>query len=152
MAQHMRVHRHQLGPPSGHSDEVIHGLPCEGLLALGQEKPRERIGPSAEIALEGSELVTGDRVLDGQPILEPLDPEPRVVEVDFVTAEADRLADTQTVTKHHEDQEMIPDPVPSGLGGVEQGSDFGFTQKILTPLMGVSRGRCVTFYISPVGW
>jgi hypothetical protein len=148
----MRVHWRQLGPFSGHSGKVIHGLPCEGLLALGQEKPRERIGPSAEIALERSELVTGDRVLDRQPILKPSDPEPRVVEVDFVTAETDRLADTQTVPKHHEDQEMIPDPVPSGLGGIEQGDDFGLAQKILAPLMGVSRGCRVTFYISPVGW
>src|SRR3954451_20968136 len=115
----MRMHRRQFGPFSGHSDEVIHGLPCEGLLALGQEKPRERVGPRAEIALEGPELITGERVLDRQPILKPSDPEPRVVEVDFVTAEADRLADTQTVTKHHEDQEMIPDSMPSVLGGVE---------------------------------
>ena len=148
----MWVHWRQLGPFSGYSDEVIHGLPCERLLALGQEKPRQRIGPSAEIALEGSELVTSNRMLDRQPILEPSDPEPRVVEVDLVAAEADCLADAQTVPKHHEDQEMIPDPVPSGLGGVEQGGDFGLTQKILTPLMGVSRGRCVTFYISPIGW
>jgi hypothetical protein len=58
-----------------------------------------------------------------------------VVEVDLVTAEADRLADAQTVTKHHEDQEMIPDPVPSGLGGIEQGGDFGLTQKILAQLV-----------------
>jgi hypothetical protein len=145
------VHRHQFGPFRSHRDEVIHGLTCEGLLALGQEKPRERIGPSAEIALEGSELVTGDRVLDRQPALEPPDPEPRMVEVDFVTAEADRLTDAQTVTKHHEYQEMIPDPVPSGLGGIEQGGDFGLSQKILAPLVGVGRGCRATFYISPVG-
>jgi hypothetical protein len=56
------VHRCQFGPFRSHCDEVIHGLPCEGLLALGQEKPRQRIGPSAEIALEGSELVTSDWV------------------------------------------------------------------------------------------
>src|SRR3954452_4890734 len=112
----MRVHRRQFGPFSGHSDEVIHGLPCERLLAFGQEKPRERIGPRAEIALEGSELVTGHRMVDRPPILKPSDPEPRVVEVDFVTAEADRLTDTQTVTKHHEDQEMIMDSMPSVLG------------------------------------
>ena len=106
---------------------------------------------SPEITLEGSELVTSDRVLDRQPALEPPDPEPRVVEVDLVTAEADRFADAQTVTKHHEHQEMIPDPVPSGLGGIEQGGDFGLAQKILAPLVGVGRGCRATFYISPVG-
>jgi hypothetical protein len=74
-----------------------------------------------------------------------------VVEVDLVTAKADRLADAQTVTKHHEDQEMIPDPVPSDLGSIEQGGDFGLTQKILAPLVGVRRGCRATFYISPVG-
>jgi hypothetical protein len=57
-----------------------------------------------------------------------------VVEVDLVTADA----------------EMIPDPVASGLGGIKQGVDFGLTQKILPPLVGVGRG-CATFYISPVG-
>jgi hypothetical protein len=90
-------------------------------------------------------------MLDRQPALEPPDPESRVVEVDLVTAEADRLADAQAVTKHHEDQEMIPDPVPSGLGGIEQGGDFGLSQKILAPLVGVGRSCRVTFYISPVG-
>lgn len=34
-------------------------------------------------------------------------------EVDVVMAEADRLTDAQTVTKHHEHQEVIADPVPS---------------------------------------
>ncbi len=42
MAQRVRVHRCQFGPFRSHRDEVVHGLPCEGLLALGQEKPRER--------------------------------------------------------------------------------------------------------------
>jgi hypothetical protein len=44
---------------------------------------------------------TAMRMLDRQPILEPSYPKPRVVEVDLVTAEADRLADAQISALRH---------------------------------------------------
>src|SRR5208337_1719072 len=128
---------------------VVHGLACERLLALRDEQPGQRIRPDSKIALDGSKLVAGDRMLDSQPILEPPHPKPRVVEVDLVTAQADRLADAQTVTKHHENEEMIADSMAPVLGGVEQGGDFRFAQEILAPLMRVRGGHRDTFYISP---
>ncbi len=145
----MRVDRRQLGPFRGHGDEVVHGLACERLLALRDEGPGQRIRPDSKIALDGSKLVASDRMLDRQPILEPSYPKPRVVEVDLVTAEADRLANAQSVTKYRENEEMIADSMAPVLGGAEQGGDFRFAQEILAPLMRVRGGHRDTFYILP---
>jgi hypothetical protein len=90
-------------------------------------------------------------MLDRQPILEPPHPKQRVVEVDLVASETDRLADAQTVPKHRENEEMIADSVAPVFGGVEQSGDFRFTQEILAPLMSVRGGHRDTFYISPAG-
>jgi len=49
-------------------------------------------------------------MLDRQPVLEPADPQPGVVEIDLVTAQADRLADAQTMAKHHQHEQVIADP------------------------------------------
>ena len=88
-------------------------------------------------------------MLDRQPILEPPHPKPRVVKVDLVAAEADRLADARTMTKHRENEEMIANSVATGLGGVEQGGDFRLARGIGSPLMRVRGGHRDTFYISP---
>jgi hypothetical protein len=107
VAQHVRVDRRQLGPFRGHANEVVHGLPRERLLALRHKEPGQRIRPDSKIAFDGSKLIASDRMLDCQAILEPLDPKPRMVDVDLVTAEADRLTDTQTMTKHRENEKVI---------------------------------------------
>jgi hypothetical protein len=134
---------------AANGDEVVHGLACERLLALRDEEPGQCIRPDSKIALDGSKLVAGDRMLDRQPILEPSYPKTRVVEVDLVTAEADRLADAQSVTKHRQNEQMIADSMAPVLGGVEQRGDFRFAQEILAPLMRVRGGHWDTFYISP---
>src|SRR5271170_8505932 len=100
MAQHVRVDRRQPGPSRGHGDEIIYGLARERLLALRHEEPGQRIRASGKIAFDGAELVAGDRMLNCQPVLEPADPQPGVVEVDLVAAQADRLADAKTMAKH----------------------------------------------------
>jgi len=145
----VRVHGRQRGPFRGHGDEVVHGLARERLPALRDEEPGQRIRSDAKIALDGSKLVAGDGMLDRQTVFEPSYPEPRMVEVDLVTAQTDRLADAQTMTKHCENKEVIADAMSAVLGCVEQGGNFCLVQKILAPLMGVRSDRCLTFYISP---
>jgi hypothetical protein len=90
-------------------------------------------------------------MFDGQAILEPPNPEPSMIEVNIIAAEADQFADAQAVTIHHEQKEMISDAMPPRLCGVKQARDFGPAQKILAPFMGVCRACRGTFYISPVG-
>ena len=80
-------------------------------------------------------------MLDRQPILEPSYSKPRVVEVDLVTAAANRLADAQSVTKHRENEEMIADSMAPVFDGVEKCDDFRFPQEILAPLMRVRGGH-----------
>jgi hypothetical protein len=46
-------------------------------------------------------------MLDRQPVLEPADPQPGMVEVDLIAAQAYRLADAQTMTKHHPSEKVI---------------------------------------------
>ena len=145
----VRVDARQRGPFRCHGDQVVHGLACERLLALRNEEPGQRILPDSKIALDGSKLVACDRMLDRQSILEPTYPEPRVIEVDLVTAKTDRLADAQTVTKHRENEEIIAGSISAVLGSVEQGGNFRLAQKILAPLMGVDGHHWDTFYISP---
>ncbi len=151
VAQHVRVDRRQPGPFRGHGDEIIHGLARERLRALRHEEPGQRIRADGQISFDGAQLIAGDRMLDRQPVLEPADPQPRVVEVDLVAAQADRLADAQTMTKHRQNEQVIADPVAAGLGGVEQGGHFAVAQKILAPLMRIRGGGRQTFYISPLG-
>lgn len=149
MAQHVRVDGRQLGPSCGRRDEIIHGLAGERLLALRHEEPGQRIRAGGKVAFDGAEFVAGDRMLDCQPVLEPADPQPGVVEVDLVAAQADRLADAQAMTKHRQNEKVIADAMTPGLGGIEQGGDFGIAQKILAALMGIRGGCRNTFYISP---
>src|SRR5271154_6939174 len=88
-------------------------------------------------------------MLDRPPVLEPADPQPGVVKVDLVAAQTDRLADAQTMTKHREDEKVVADAMTSGLGGIEQGGDFGIAQEILAALMRIGGGCRSTFDISP---
>ena len=97
MAQHVRVDRRQRGPSRGHGDEIIHGLAGERLLALRHKKPGQCILAGGKIAFDGAQLVAGDRMLDRQPVLKPADPQPGMVEVDLIAAQADRLADAQAM-------------------------------------------------------
>jgi hypothetical protein len=64
-------------------------------------------------------------MFDGQAILEPPNPEPSVIEVNIIAAEADQLADAQAMTIHHEQKEMIPGSMPRRLWGVKQARDLG---------------------------
>src|SRR3954447_25180258 len=83
VAQHMRVDGPEPRPLGCRADQVIHRLARERLVALGDEQPGQPIRPRGEIALNGAQLGAGDWLLDRQAVLQPLHPQPRLIEVDL---------------------------------------------------------------------
>src|SRR5215203_5069137 len=151
VAQHMRMDGAEPRPLGCRADEVVHRLARERLAALGDEQPRQPIRPRGEIALDGAQLGPGDRLLDRQAVLQPLHPQPRLIEVDLIAAKADRFADAQPVAVDHENEHVVAHAVPPGPGRVQEGLDLARGQEVLCPLVHV-RGRLGTaFYITPVG-
>ena len=142
-------------PPGCGADEVVDGLPGERLAALGGEQPGQRVGAGGKMALDGAQLVAGDRLLDGQPALEAVDPEPGAAEVQLVAAPADGLADPQAVAEHHEQQQVVTRAVPAALGSVQQAGDLAFARKSLArtcpsvALSGAASGSLFT--LCPLG-
>ena len=63
MAQHVRPDAAETGALAGLTDEVVDGLARHRLAALGDEQPRQLILARREVALDGAELVAGDRLL-----------------------------------------------------------------------------------------
>ena len=64
VAQHVRPHSAQLGVLAGDPTDVIDRLPGELGVAFGDEQPRQAVLTGGEIALDGTQLVAGDRLLD----------------------------------------------------------------------------------------
>src|SRR3954471_12535098 len=102
VAQHVRMDGTKPCALGRRADEVVHRLAGERLATLRDEQPRQPIRPRREIALDGAQLGPGDRLLDRQTILQPPHPQPRLIEVNLVTAKADRFTDAQPVAVHHE--------------------------------------------------
>ncbi len=136
--QYVRMDWGQSGVRRPGRDQVIDGLACTRLAALGYEKPGKAVGARCQIALDRAKFVTRDRLFDGESVLEAPNPEAGLIEVDVVAAQADRLADAQAVAVHHQHQQVISDAVSPPLGGLEQARHLGLVQEILAPLMGIS--------------
>ena len=66
--QHVGMDVRQPGALGRRGDQVVDGLPGQWLTALRHEQPGQPIGAGGEIALEGLQFVTGDRVLDGEAV------------------------------------------------------------------------------------
>lgn len=104
------------------------------------------------MALDGAQLVAGDRLLDRQPALEPAHPQPGAVEL--VATQADGLADPEAVAVHHQQEQVVAHAVPSGPGGVQQLGHLAGGQVILVALVPVGgRGGAgrLTLDLSPFG-
>jgi hypothetical protein len=100
--------------------------------------------------LDRSQFVAGDRLFNGQAILQAPHPEPSPIKIHLVTTQVDRFTDPKAVAIHHQHQQMITDAVPTIFGGVEERRDFRAGQEIFGPLVGIGSHRVTTFYISPV--
>src|SRR5215510_14542936 len=97
-----------------------------------------------------AQLVTTNRVLDGERALEPGDPQARAFDVELTAAHADGLADAQAVPVDHQEQGIVADAVPAFLGRLKQASDLRLAEEILRALVGIGRSS-VTLYNSPFG-
>jgi hypothetical protein len=151
MAQHVRMDMGKAGPFRRHCDDPVHGLPGQGMAPFGDEQPGEVILAQGEPATKGAQFVAGDRLLDGQPILEPGNPKPGLGKVDIVTAQRNGFRHPEAMPIHHEDQKVIPDPMAALLGRLEQRVDLGLTEKITPSFVGICSLDGGTLYISPLG-
>src|SRR4051794_10877386 len=71
LAQRVRMHPRQASTFGRRGDQVVDRLRGERLAAFGDEQPGQRVGAGGERTLDGAQLVAGNRLLDGQPALEP---------------------------------------------------------------------------------
>src|SRR5208283_4136413 len=126
--QRVRVGARQAGTLRCHRNQVIHSLPGERLITLGDEQPGQRIGARSKVSLDGAQFVTRDRLLDRQSALEAAHPQSGAVEVEFVPAQAHGLADPQSVAIGHEQKQVVAHAVTAGLGGVQQPDHFSGRQ------------------------
>ena len=60
-----------------------------------------------------------------KPAFEAAHPQPRAVKVEFVAAQADGLADPQSVPVGHEQHQVVAHTMTAGLGGIQQLGHFG---------------------------
>ena len=83
--------------------DVIHRLAGQ-LLPAARTRTARADCPSAvgEVALDGAQLIAGDRVLDAQAALEASDPQPRPLDIELVAPHLDGLADPQAVPIDHQ--------------------------------------------------
>lgn len=151
MAEHVGVNVAKTCPLSCNGDHPVHGLSGQRLTAFGNKQPGQEILARGEPAAKGAQFVAGDRLLDGQAVLEPCNPKPRLGKIDIVAAERDRLRYSEPMPIHHEDQEMVANAMAAALGGIKQGAELSLTQKVATSFVGVGSIREGTVYISPVG-
>jgi hypothetical protein len=57
------------------------------------------------------------RMLNGQRVLQPLDPQPRLLEVHLIAPQTYRIRYPQAVPVYHQEQQMITNAVPATPGG-----------------------------------
>lgn len=86
MAKHVRMDAIKTRPLSRDRDDPMHGLARQRLMAFGDEQPRKLVPAQSEPSTKGAQCIAGDRLLDGQAVLEPRNPEPGLGKVDIVAA------------------------------------------------------------------
>jgi hypothetical protein len=87
-----------------------------------------------KVTADGSEFVAFNRVHPPVRALQSADPQRSSVEAHIVNAKVCSLTASQAVTVHHQEQQMIPDPLPSGLGRFKEGLDLGWIKEVLPPM------------------
>jgi hypothetical protein len=65
---------------------------------------------------------------------EPSNPDCRSIEADIILPYIDCFATAQTVTVHHKEEQMIPDPLPSTLRRFQKAFDLGWIKEVLRPM------------------
>ena len=147
----MRVDRREVGAPRRDREQVVHRLAGERVSAFGKEEPRRGVRARRQVSPDRTQLVSGDRLLDRQAVLQAPDPKAGAVEIDFVAAQVDRLAHPQAVAIHHQNEQVIACAVPPGFRRFKQRGDLGLGQVVLRPLVGIRDSGGDTLDISPPG-
>src|SRR5262249_38477775 len=84
-----------------------------------------------------------------------LHPYSRRLQIDSVPAHAGRLAHTQAVAVHHQDEEVVADAITAPLSRLEHAIYLGLAQIVLVALVGISSYRSTiliyTLYNMPLG-
>ena len=150
MAQHVGMDVVEARADPGLPDNVVHRLSREWLPAFGDEQPGERILPRREPSLDGPQLVPCDRLFDAEAVLQSKDPASRLVEVHIRHTNANRFGDTQPMPEHHQDQEVVPNPVAPLSSGRQKPIDVGLSKIITAADMCVCGRGAVTLDTSPV--
>ena len=127
-------------------------MPGKRRSALRDKQPGQIVIAAYQKFADGTEFVTGYWMLDGQRSFQPLDPKPRLLQIDMLTPQTYRLADPQTVAIHHQHQQVVAHAMTSTARGSEQPLDLTLVKEILDPLMSIGRGRFPpTLNITPLG-
>jgi hypothetical protein len=148
VSQHVRVSLGEAGPFATSADQVLNSVPGERLVALGDEEPGQGACPGAQVAPDCPELVAGDRVLEGEAVLQPGDPDLGLVEIQVAELEGERLRDPKSVAVHEEHEKMVPDTVPGFLGGFQKALHLLGGEEVFGPFGAIERP---TLTISPFG-
>ena len=77
--EHVGMHVLEAGALGCRPNQVVDGLPRQGLAALGDEQPRQLVRACGKLALDGAQLVPG--VLHRQRVLEARHPQARMREI-----------------------------------------------------------------------
>src|ERR1700681_3840928 len=85
-AQHVRVDILQTRSRPCYADWIVDRLARHRLPSLGNEKPRELVGARAEVAFDRAQLITRDRLLYRERILQTLHPDTRLLKIDLVAS------------------------------------------------------------------
>ena len=86
MAQHVRMDMGEIGSFRRCCNDPVHGLPGQGVAPFGDEQPGKMILTQGEPSAKSAQFVAGDRLLDGQAVLEPSHPKPGLRKIDIVAA------------------------------------------------------------------
>ncbi len=114
----MRVYLRQARAHRRGIHHVVDSLSCQWLAAFTDKQPRQLAIAGLKVALDGSELIAGYRLFDGQTVLKTSHPQARSFRIDVFDLDRYRLANTQTVAKHHQHNEVIADAMTTFLIGL----------------------------------
>lgn len=151
MAQYMWVHRAEPGSRRDAGQEIVHRLPGQWPATLRQKQPGQRITTTSQIAPQCPNLIPRQRLAGGQPMLQPLHPEPARGQIEIRPPQGDQLADPQPVPVHQQQHEMIARAVPAGPGRSQQALDLIGGQVISAAPMRIHRRAAVTLNKMLVG-
>ncbi len=70
MTQHVRLDAAETCPFASFFDEVVDGLTRHRLATLGDDQPRQVVVALCEVAFDGAQLMTLDRLLGVEEVLE----------------------------------------------------------------------------------